>query len=107
MAIQRVMAANSDEIALATTAADAERLHEAGKRIAYQSIENSYPLGEDLSLLEPFCKFGARLAGPGHSNNNQFDDRMRATPRWTGLRSLEQERVSETHKRGRVMTGKT
>src|SRR3546814_13666698 len=74
MAIQRVMAANSDEIALATTAADAERLHEAGKRIAYQSIENSYPLGEDLSLLETFYKFGVRMAGPVHSKNNQFAD---------------------------------
>src|SRR3546814_6175532 len=72
MAMQRVMAANSDEIALATTAADAERLHEAGKRIAYQSIENSYQLGEDLSLHETFSKFGVRMAGPVQSKNNQF-----------------------------------
>src|SRR3546814_14448667 len=81
MAIQRVMAANSDEIALATTAADAERLHEAGKRIAYQSIENSYPLGEDLSLLETFYKFGVRMAGPVHSKTNQFADSKTHTPR--------------------------
>src|SRR3546814_4185888 len=39
-AIQRVVAANGDTLAFATTAADAARLHAAGTRIVYQSIEN-------------------------------------------------------------------
>ena len=38
-------------IGLARTAGDARRLDAAGKLIAFKSIENSYPLGEDLSLL--------------------------------------------------------
>ncbi|HEY9554163.1 dipeptidase [Allosphingosinicella sp.] len=105
MAIQRVMAANSDEIALATTAADAERLHEAGKRIAYQSIENSYPLGEDLSLLETFYKFGVRMAGPVHSKNNQFADSTTDTPRWNGLSPLGKEWVKEMNRLGIVIDG--
>jgi membrane dipeptidase len=41
VAIQRVVAGHDDKLALATTAADAERLHRAGKRTVYQSIENS------------------------------------------------------------------
>jgi membrane dipeptidase len=30
-------------------------------------MENSYPLGEDLSLLQEFYDRGVRLAGPVHS----------------------------------------
>lgn len=105
MAIQRVMAANGDEIALATTAADAERLNKAGKRIAYQSIENSYPLGEDLSLLETFYKFGVRMAGPVHSKNNQFADSTTDTPRWNGLSPLGKEWVKEMNRLGMVVDG--
>src|SRR3546814_20766521 len=92
------MAANSDEIALATTSADAERLHEAGKRIAYQSIENSYPLGEDLSLLENFYKFGVRMAGPVHSKNTQFADSTTDTPSWTRLSPLGKKRGQEMNR---------
>jgi membrane dipeptidase len=105
-AIQRVMAANSDEIELATTAADAQRLHEAGKRIAYQSIENSYPLGEDLSLLETFYKLGVRMAGPVHSGNNQFADSATGeTPRWNGLSPLGRQWVAEMNRLGMVIDG--
>lgn len=106
MAIQRVMAANSDEIALATTAADAERLDKAGKRIAYQSIENSYPLGKDVSLLETFYKFGVRMAGPVHSRNNQFSDSATGEkPRWNGLSPLGREWVKEMNRLGMVIDG--
>jgi membrane dipeptidase len=72
--IQRVVAAHPDKLAFATTAADAERIAKTGKRIVYQSIENSYPLGEDISLLGYFHDLGVRMAGPVHFRNNQFAD---------------------------------
>ncbi len=72
--IQRVVAAHPDKLAFATTAADAERIAKTGKRIVYQSIENSYPLGEDISLLAYFHDLGVRMAGPVHFRNNQFAD---------------------------------
>lgn len=72
--IQKVVAANPTKLAFATTAADAERIAKTGKRIVYQSIENSYPLGEDLSLLAYFHDLGVRMAGPVHFRNNQFAD---------------------------------
>ncbi|MES2988637.1 MAG: dipeptidase [Pseudomonadota bacterium] len=72
--IQRVVAANPDKLAFATTAADAARIARTGKRIVYQSIENSYPLGEDLSLLSHFYDLGVRMASPVHFRNSQFAD---------------------------------
>ncbi|MFN3943460.1 MAG: dipeptidase [Allosphingosinicella sp.] len=102
-AIQRVIAANSDRIALATTADDAERLHREGKKIAFQSIENSWPLGEDLSLLTTFHRLGVRMAGPVHSRNNQFADSTTDTPRWRGLSPLGRRWVAEMNRLGMLI----
>ena len=105
MWIQRIVAAHPDKLALATTAADAERLHKAGKRIVYQSVENSYPLGQDLSLLQTFHRLGVRMAGPVHSKNNQFADSTSDTPRWNGLSPLGRQWVAEMNRLGMVVDG--
>jgi membrane dipeptidase len=102
-AIRRVVAENSDRIALATTADDAERLHREGRKIAFQSIENSWPLGEDLSLLTTFHKLGVRMAGPVHSRNNQFADSTTDTPRWNGLSPLGRQWVAEMNRLGMLI----
>jgi membrane dipeptidase len=102
-AIQRVVHQNPDKLAFATTAADAARIHAAGKRIVYQSIENSYPLGEDLGLLATFYNMGVRMAGPVHSKNNQFADSTTDTPRWKGLSPLGRQWVAEMNRLGMVI----
>lgn len=104
-AIQRVVHQNPDKLEFATTAADAARIHAAGKRIVYQSIENSYPLGEDLSMLASFYKMGVRMAGPVHSKNNQFADSTTDTPRWNGLSPLGRQWVAEMNRLGMVVDG--
>jgi len=105
LAIQRVVNQNRDKLEFATTAADAARIHAAGKRIVYQSIENSYPLGEDLSLLETFYRMGVRMAGPVHSKNNQFADSTTDTPRWNGLSPLGRRWLGEMNRLGMVVDG--
>ena len=107
-AIQRVVAANSDKLALATTADDAQRLHREGKRIVYQSIENSYPLGLDVSLLSTFYRMGVRMAGPVHNGSNQFADSSRpkeGDPRHNGLSALGRQWVAEMNRLGMVIDG--
>ena len=104
-AIQRVVAANSDRLAFATTEDDAERLHREGKRIVFQSIENSYPLGDDLSLLAYYHRLGVRMAGPVHSKNNQFADSTTDTPRWNGLSPLGRSWVAEMNRLGMIIDG--
>ncbi|HEY0625642.1 MAG TPA: dipeptidase [Allosphingosinicella sp.] len=109
-AIQRVVHQNPDKLAFATRAEDAARIHASGKRIVYQSIENSYPLGQDLSLLETFYKMGVRMAGPVHNGNNQFADSSRPStedkgPRWNGLSPLGRRWVEEMNRLGMVIDG--
>jgi membrane dipeptidase len=101
--IDQVIAANAKAIAPALTAADARRLDKAGKLIAYKSMENSYPLGEDLSLLAEFKRRGVRLASPVHSANNQFADSATDTPKWGGLSPLGKLWVAEMNRLGLVI----
>jgi membrane dipeptidase len=72
--IREMVAANGDAFELAFTPEDAVRINKAGRRFAFQSIENSWPLGEDLTLLTTFYAAGVRMAGPVHFRNNQFAD---------------------------------
>ncbi|MGS1016978.1 dipeptidase [Allosphingosinicella humi] len=103
VAIQRVVAENEGKMASATTADDAARLQREGKRIVYQSIENSYPLGLDLGLLTTFHKLGVRMAGPVHFRNNQFADSATDSPRWKGLSPLGKQWVAEMNRLGMVI----
>ena len=101
--IDRTIAAHSDMIGPARNAADGRRLHSEGKLIAFKSIENSYPIGEDLSLLREFYRRGVRLAGPVHSKNNQFADSATDTPQWNGLSPLGKQWVVEMNELGMVI----
>ena len=101
--IDKTIAANSDAIAPARTAADAVRLNKEGKLIAFKSMENSYPLGEDLSLLKEFYNKGLRLAGPVHSKDNQFADSATGEGRWKGLSPLGKQWVAEMNRLGIVI----
>lgn len=101
--IQRVVAAHPDKLEMATTPADARRIAASGKRIVFQSIENSYPLGEDLSLLRHFHDLGVRLGGPVHFRNNQFADSATDTPKWHGFSPLGKQWVAEMNRLGMVI----
>jgi len=101
--IESTVAKFHNRIEFATTAADAARIDKEGKRFAYISIENSYPLGEDLSLLGEFYKRGVRLAGPVHFKNNEFADSATDTPKWHGLSPLGKQWVQEMNRLGMVL----
>lgn len=101
--IDTTLAKHSNAIGIALTAADARRLNQQGRLIAFKSIENSYPLGEDVSLLAEFHAKGVRMAGPVHSKNNQFADSATDTPRWNGLSPLGKAWVAEMNRLGMVI----
>jgi membrane dipeptidase len=63
-----------DKVELALTAADARRIYAAGKKVALIGIENGYPMGEDIDLLDVFYDYGARYFGHTHIGHNQLGD---------------------------------
>lgn len=103
--IDATIARHSDKIGFARTADEVERLAAQGKLIALKSMENSYPLGEDLRLLSDFHRRGVRMAGPVHSSNNQFADSATDKPRWNGLSPLGRQWVAEMNRLGIVIDG--
>ncbi len=98
--IREMVAAHSDQFELAYTPEDAVRINKAGKIFAFQSIENSWPIGEDLSLMETFYKTGVRLAGPVHFKNNQFADSSTDKPIWHGYSPLGLRWLAEANRLG-------
>ena len=68
-----------EEIEIAYTAADVERIAGSGKLVAAIGIENGYVIGRDLSLLETYHELGARYMTLAHGGHNDIADS--ATPR--------------------------
>ncbi|MBV9882701.1 MAG: dipeptidase [Sphingomonadaceae bacterium] len=102
-AIRRVLGENRSRIGLALTPDDALRLVRQGRHFGFLSMENSWPLGEDLSLLTTFYRLGVRLAGPVHFKNNQLGDSATDTPRWNGLSPLGRQWVAEMNRLGMLI----
>ncbi len=90
-------------IASATTPSQAEMLVKRGRLFGFKAIENSYPLGEDLSLLKEFYDRGVRMAGPVHSATNQFADSATGQPTWNGLSPLGKSWVAEMNRLGIII----
>ena len=63
-----------DQIGLALTPDDVERLHAEGKLAAAIGIENGFSIGTDLSLMEDYHARGARYFGLTHIGHNDLAD---------------------------------
>jgi membrane dipeptidase len=70
-----------DRIELAYTAADVERIHGSGRRVAAIGIENGYVMGTDLSLLRRYHELGARYMSLTHNGHNDLADSWLPNPR--------------------------
>jgi len=105
VSIRTMVAARPDAFEIALTAADAQRIEEADKRIVFISIENAYPIGNDPSLLTLFYKIGVRMTGFSHFLNNQFADSSTDPdgPRWHGLSPLGKELLAQANKLGVIV----
>ena len=103
MEIREMVAAHPKQFELAFVAEDAARIAASGKRIVYQSIENSYPLGDDITLLRVFYRLGVRMVGFIHFKNNQFGDSATDKPEWNGLSPKGRELASLAGDLGMVL----
>jgi membrane dipeptidase len=105
VSIRLMVAADPANFVLATKASDAAVIAAQHKRIVYMSIENAYPLGDDVSLLDLFYNMGVRLTGFAHFLNNQFADSSTdpAGPKWHGLSPAGKQLLAEANRLGIVL----
>jgi membrane dipeptidase len=101
--IREMLARNPDVFGLALKADDAAPIAAQGKRVVFMSIENSYPLGKDLSLMATYYKLGVRLIGPVHFANNDFADSSTDKVEWGGLSPLGKEFIAEANRLGMII----
>jgi membrane dipeptidase len=59
---------------IAYTAADARRIHAAGKRVIFIGVENGFPLGSDLTNVRKFYDRGGRYLSLAHNGHSQLSD---------------------------------
>jgi membrane dipeptidase len=103
--IREMVARHSDQLELAFRADDAARIAASGKRVIFQSIENAYPIGWDVSLLKTFYDLGVRMAGPVHFTNNDLGDSA-TDPKgaeWHGLSPVGKAFVAEANRLGMIL----
>lgn len=81
---------------------DAYRIEKEGKRAAFIGMENGYPLGKDLSLLEEYYKRGIRYLTLCHTQDNDLCDSStdRQNPEDNGLTDFGKEVVAECNRLG-------
>ena len=75
------------------TAADVERIHEAGKFAAMASLEGGHLIADSLGGLRLFHRMGIRYMTLAHFASNNFADSMTGQPIPTGLSPFGHELV--------------
>jgi len=59
---------------LARTAADARRIHAAGKKVILIGVENGFPIGADVTNVARFHALGGRYMSLAHNGHSQLSD---------------------------------
>ena len=84
-----------DKIGLALTADDVREISASGRKAVVIGMENGFPMGNDLRLLDMFYDYGARYFGLLHNGHNDLGDS--AVPA-SGEESIEHGGLSELGK---------
>ena len=102
-AMQRVLDTYPNEMELATTAADIERLTRRGKIAAVLTIEGGHQIADDLAVLRTYYRLGIRSMTLTHFRNNNWADSSTDKPRHNGLTDFGREVVREMNRLGMIV----
>jgi len=102
-ALHREVAANSQEMEFAYTAADVERLHKAGKLAALAGLEGGHLIADSIPVLQSFYRLGIRYMTLAHFASNAFADSMTGTETHSGLSKSGRELVREMNRMGMMV----
>jgi len=102
-AMQSVFDTHKDQIELATTAADIERIVKAHKIAAFLTIEGGHAIDDDLRVLRMYYQLGIRSMTLTHARNSNWADSANDTPVHNGLTEFGKEVVREMNRLGMVV----
>ena len=102
-AMQSVLDEYEDQIELATTAADIERIVKANRISAFLTIEGGHAIDDDLRVLRMYHRLGIRSMTLTHARNNNWADSSSDTPTHNGLTDFGKEVVLEMNRLGMLV----
>jgi membrane dipeptidase len=102
-AMQSVLDDHSDQIELATTAADIERIVKAHKIAAFLAIEGGHSIDDDLHVLRTYYRLGIRSMTLTHARNTDWADSASDTPANNGLTDFGKDVVREMNRLGMIV----
>ena len=103
--LKQMVSTNSDKFALATSSGRLEALQAEKRHVVLMSIENAYPLGDDIENLNYFYEAGVRMLGIVHFSNNQFADSSTDVEgeKWGGLSPSGIDLVKKANSLGMIL----
>ncbi len=89
----------------ATASSEAAAIAQSGRRAVYIGVENGFPIGEDLGMVEELYRRGARYITLCHSFHNQICDSSTdpEPPRHNGLSPFGRQVVAEMNRLGMMI----
>ncbi len=102
-AIHENLKNHSDLAELAVAPDDAYRIEQLGKRAIFIGIENGYPIGNDLFLIQKFYDLGARYITLCHTQNNDICDSSNDSAEHHGLSQFGEQVVAEMNRIGMMI----
>jgi membrane dipeptidase len=102
-AMQTLFDAHPDQIELATTASDIERIVKSGRISAFLTIEGGHTIDDDLRVLRMYCRLGIRSMTLTHARNNNWADSSTDLPAHNGLTDFGKDVVREMNRLGMVV----
>ena len=93
----------SDIALLALTPEDAYNAEREGKRAIFIGMENGYPIGDDISLINKYYNLGVRYITLCHTKNNDICDSSTDTTEYNGLSEFGEEVVEEMNRIGMMI----
>ena len=102
-AMQSVLDKYADQIELATTASDIERIVKAHKIAAFLTIEGGHSIDDDLHVLRTYYRLGIRSMTLTHARNTNWADSASDTPANNGLTDFGKDVVHEMNRLGMIV----
>src|SRR5436190_5310226 len=102
-AMQTLFDAHPDQIELAASAADVERIAGARKIAAVLALEGGHQIDDDLRVLRMYHRLGIRAMTLTHFRNNNWADSSTDKPRHNGLTDFGKQVVREMNRIGMMV----
>ncbi len=102
-AMQSILDRHPEQIELATTASDVERIVKSGKIAAVLTIESGHAIADDLAVLRTYYRLGVRSMTLTHFRNHNWADSSTDKPQHNGLTDFGRAVVREMNRIGMIV----